>query len=106
MPLTRGILIGYDDNRMFLRFTMMNGADIIDCEISAAALGDLAGDRWQTPQTLKQEAQFNRCRDQIEAIASDLFDAPGSESNVVRIFAKHLPRKRRPGSVPKPLAVE
>jgi hypothetical protein len=92
MPLTRGALIGYDARRMFFKFTMMNGEHIIECEISSAALGDLAGDRWQTPQTQKQEAQFNRCRDQVEKIASDLFDA-GKQVQSIRIFAKHLPRR-------------
>ena len=46
MPLTRGEAVGYDAALMVFKFTMRNGEQIVQCEISNAALGDLA-DRWR-----------------------------------------------------------
>ena len=43
MPLTRGEAVGYDADLMVFKFTMMNGVQIVQCQISNAALGDLAG---------------------------------------------------------------
>jgi len=43
MPLTRGAAIGYDADLMAFKFTMRNGEQIVQCEISRAALVDLAG---------------------------------------------------------------
>jgi hypothetical protein len=45
MPLTRGEAVGYDADLMAFEFTMWNGEQIVRCQISHAALGDLAG-RW------------------------------------------------------------
>jgi hypothetical protein len=46
MPLTRGEAVGYDAELMVFKFTMRNGEQTVQCEISHAALGDLAG-RWR-----------------------------------------------------------
>ena len=46
MPLTRGEVVGYDADLMVFKFTMRNGEQIVQCQISNAALGDLA-DRWR-----------------------------------------------------------
>jgi hypothetical protein len=35
--------IGYDADLMMFKFTMRNGAQIVQCQISNAALGNLAG---------------------------------------------------------------
>jgi hypothetical protein len=45
MPLERGRIIGYDASRMAFEFTMIDRADvvIIECEISSAAMDQLAG---------------------------------------------------------------
>ena len=43
MPLTRGEAVGYDADLMAFKFTMRNGQQIVQCQISRAALGDLAG---------------------------------------------------------------
>ena len=48
MPLTRGEAVGYDADLMAFKFTMRNGEQIVQCQISNAALGDLA-DRWRGP---------------------------------------------------------
>ena len=87
MPLTRGEAIGYDADSMVFKFTMRNGVEIVQCQISNAALGDLAGragerDLW---------AEFEANREVIEAIASDQFDQASRKGiNSVRIFAKHV----------------
>ena len=46
MPLTRGEAVGYDADLMVFKFTMRNGEQIVQCQISRAAIGDLA-DRWR-----------------------------------------------------------
>jgi hypothetical protein len=72
---------------MSYKFTMMDGARTVDCQISSVAMDDIAGGRWQkTP--IDRDAQFLECRDTIEHIASTQFDA--KLGGPVRIFAKHL----------------
>src|ERR1700730_8017538 len=74
MPLTRGTIVGFDASRMTYKFTMMDGPHIIDCQISSAALDDLAGQRSKPPRFLDRDAQFLEFRDQIEKLASEQFD--------------------------------
>jgi hypothetical protein len=91
MPLTRGKVLGYDLERLAFRFSMLNEGDTVDCQISDAAMDELAGVRG-TLSTARQ-AQFLAHRDSIEKIASDLFDtAPVVKGVVVRIFTKHIPK--------------
>jgi Protein of unknown function (DUF1488) len=89
MPLTRGAAVGYDAVRMSYKFTMLDGTRTVHCEISSAALTDIAGGRWQKI-SLDRDAQFLAYRDTIEQIASLQFDA--RPAGHIRIFAKHLPR--------------
>ena len=92
MPMTRGKVVGYDLERLAFRFTMLNGDEAVECQISDAAMDELAGVRG-TLSTARQ-AQFLTHRDAIEQIASDLFDAgPSIKSAAVRIFAKHILNK-------------
>ena len=72
MPLTRGEAIGYDSDLMAFKFTMMNGEQIVQCQVSNAALGDLAG-RWRAAAR-DLPAEFEAHRKLIEAIASEQFD--------------------------------
>ena len=89
MPLTRGEAVGYDADLMVFKFTMRNGEQIVQCQISNAALGDLAG-RWRGARDLP--AEFAAHRELIEAIASEQFDQTSNEeTRLVRIFAKHIP---------------
>ena len=90
MPLTRGKAVGYDADLMVFKFTMRNGEQIVQCQISHAALGDLA-DRWKgSARDLR--AEFEAHRELIEAIASAEFDQIGNEeTRLVRIFSKHIP---------------
>jgi hypothetical protein len=94
MPLTRGRIVGYDDERLAFGFTMLNGDDTVDCQISDAAMDELAGVRG-SPSTARQ-AQFLEHRDAIERIASRLFDTSRAvKGSVVRIFTKHIPAHRQ-----------
>ena len=96
MPLTRGEAVGYDADLMAFGFTMKNGQQIVQCQISRAALVDLAG-RSTGVATRDLPAQFEAHRELIEAIASAEFDRISTEeTRLVRIFAKHIsshPRK-------------
>jgi hypothetical protein len=90
MPLTRGEAIGYDADLMVFKFTMRNGEQIVQCQISRAALGDLA-DRWKGGMR-DLSAVFEAHRELIEAITSELFDRTSREqTRLVRIFSKHIP---------------
>ena len=72
MPLTRGKADGYDADLMAFKFTMKNGHQIVQCQISTAALSDLADRRRGSTGDLQVEFAANR--ELIEAIASALFD--------------------------------
>jgi hypothetical protein len=90
MPLTRGRIVGYDDERLAFGFTMLNDGETVDCQISDAAMDELAGARG-SPSTARQ-ALFLQHRDAIEQIASRLFDdSRAVKGAVVRIFTKHIP---------------
>ena len=90
MPLTRGEAVGYRADLMVFMFTMRNGEQIVQCQISNAALGDLAG-RWRSGAR-DVPAEFEAHRERIEAIASAQFDQTSrKETRLVRIFAKHIP---------------
>ena len=103
MPLTRGEAVGYDAVLMVFKFTMRNGAQTVQCEISKAALGDLA-DRWRGAAR-DPWAEFEAHRDLIEAITSEQFDEKSNsnqfdsiskkETRLVRIFSKHIAAQRK-----------
>jgi hypothetical protein len=81
-----------DIESMTHSFTMFNGNELVKCTISSAALVDLSGDRWKRPPN-DRGSQFEEFRDQIEGLASEIFDAtPIAEGRIIRIFAKHLPK--------------
>jgi hypothetical protein len=91
MPLTRGEAVGYDADLMAFGFTMKNGQQIVQCQISRAALVDLAG-RSTGGAARDLPAQFEAHRELIEAKASELFDQTSrEETRLVRIFSKHIP---------------
>ena len=91
MPLTRGRIVGHDNERLAFKFTMQNGDETIDCQISDAAMDELADVKGT--ESLARQAQFMTFRDAVERIASDMFDAaPAVKGYVVRIFTKHIPK--------------
>jgi Protein of unknown function (DUF1488) len=89
MALTRGEPLGYDANRMTMRFTMLDKGVTIHCQISSSALDALAHERGSSDR----EKQFLEYRDEIERLASQLFDDKSSSRDTnIRIFAKHIER--------------
>jgi hypothetical protein len=95
MPLTRGEVVGYDAELMAFKFTMRNGEHIVQCQISNAALGDLAG-RWRS-SARELRAEFEAHRGLIETMASEQFDQEfNKETRLVRIFAKHIRGRAAP----------
>jgi hypothetical protein len=91
MPLTRGRVVGHDGERLAFKFTMQNGDETVECQISDAAMDELAGVKGT--ESLARQAQFMALRDAVERIASDMFDAaPAVKGYVVRIFTKHIPK--------------
>jgi Protein of unknown function (DUF1488) len=94
MPLTRGRIVGHDNERLAFAFTMMNDGETVQCLISDAAMDDVA--EVKGTLSIARQAQFVAHRDTIERIASDLFDkAPVMKGYVVRIFSKHVQAGRR-----------
>ena len=89
MPLARDKTIGYDTELMAFKFTMLNDGKVVPCQISCAALDQLAGTKGT--ESSARQAQFLLLRNAIEKIASDLFaQSPSVDGYVVRIFAKHV----------------
>ena len=100
MPLTRDRIIGHDNERLAFRFTMLNNADTVECQISDAALDALGGVRGT--ESIARQAQFLSLRDAVEVIASELFDrGPCVKGQIVRIFTKHI---LKPPPPPAPIA--
>ena len=92
MPLTRGQIVGHDNERLAFVFTMMNNRETVQCQISDAAMDELA--EVKGTLNIARQAQFVAHRDAIEQLASDLFDkAPIVKGYVVRIFSKHITRR-------------
>ena len=89
MPLTRGQIVGHDEERLAFAFSMLRDGETVQCQISDAAMDELAAAKG-TP-TSERKAQFLAHRDAIEQMASDLYDsAPRLRGYVVRIFTKHV----------------
>ena len=80
--------VGYDAERMCYNFIMMNRDAVIQCAISSAALDDLVRNRGRSG--CDRDAQFQAFREEIEALASVVFDNSGLDRGAVRIFAKHF----------------
>jgi hypothetical protein len=101
MPLIRDRIIGHDNERLAFRFTMLNDADTVECQISDAALDELGGVKGT--DSFARQAQFLALRDAVEGIASDMFDrVPVIKGRVIRIFSKHI--QKLPSSLADPVA--
>jgi hypothetical protein len=90
MPLERGHIIRYNNDRMTFEFTMTDvRGKIVDCKISSTAMDQLAGMKGTIPS--EREDQFLRLRDEIERIASDLFErAKPKPVHLIHIFHHHI----------------
>jgi hypothetical protein len=99
MPLTRDRIIGHDNERLAFRFTMLNNADTVECQISDAALDELGGVKGT--ESMARQAQFLALRDAVESIASDIFQkSPHVKGQIVRIFTRHIQKPPPPLSEP------
>ena len=93
MPLISHEIEGHDEERLAFRFSMLNDNDVVLCQISDAALDKLAG--MKGTESSARVAQFLSLRQTIEQTASQLFDEkPILRGSVVKIFSKHIGRKR------------
>jgi len=91
MPLLRNKIVGYDDERLAFKFTMVseNSGEAVECQISDAAMDELAGVKGT--ESIARQAQFLALRDAVEGLASDIYDeAPRFKGYAVRIFTKHI----------------
>jgi len=90
MPLMPSEVLRFDADRMAFEFTMLDSeGETVRCQISGAAMDELAGTRGTPPD--ERKAQFMSLRDKIERIASERFDQDGIiKGAVVRIFTKHI----------------
>jgi hypothetical protein len=74
---------GYDEDRRAFRFSMLNGDEIVLCQISDAALDELAG-----MEGSARIEQFLALKEGVDQTASRLFDeAPVLRGSVIRIFS-------------------
>jgi len=89
MPLTPYEILGHDQERLAFRFSMLNDEQVVLCQISDAALDELAG--MKGTENDARMAQFLSLRETIERTASRLFDEkPVLRGSVVRIFSRHI----------------
>ena len=91
MTLARGNIRGYEDDRMVLLFSMMDGNREVRCAVSASAMDDLE----HVPRTpaSQREEQFVRLRDRIEACASHKFLAREFEGTPPGIVVRGIDLK-------------
>jgi hypothetical protein len=92
MSLERGTIVGYNADNLLVRFTMLDGTSIIDCEISCAALDNLVGAKWTSRILVDRVSQFVEHRQTIEELASQLYKVAPRDMKIVRIFSKHFPK--------------
>jgi hypothetical protein len=89
MPLISHEIEGYDDERRAFRLSMLNEDQVVLCQISDAALDELAGK--MGTESSERVAQFLALRQKVEQTASRLFEEkPILRGSVVRIFSKHV----------------
>jgi hypothetical protein len=91
MPLTPGHSLGYDNERMVFRFSMFCGDELVECQISAAAIDELVGG--PRGSYVDRQTQFAQLRQTIERLASAKFEAGTVvRGTTLRIFAKDIPK--------------
>ena len=88
MTLTRGHLIGYEFDRMVMRFSMIDGQKEIACAISTSAMDNLESLARSKPN--EREAQFMRLRDRIEERAARKFLAMEFEGTPPGILLRSI----------------
>lgn len=73
MTLMRGRFIGYEYDRMVVRFSMLDGEKEVACAISTSAMDELEG--VARAKAGERETQFMRLRERIEACAENKYQA-------------------------------
>jgi hypothetical protein len=73
MTLQRGSVRGFEQDRMVLLFSMMDGTKEVACAVSSSAMDDL--ERGSRAKPDQREEQFLRLRTRIEQCASRKFYA-------------------------------
>jgi Protein of unknown function (DUF1488) len=92
MPLISHGIEGHDGERRAFRFSMLNDDHVVLCQISDAAMDELAGTKGT--ESGARMALFLFLRPTIEQTASRLFDEkPILRGSVVKIFSKHIDGK-------------
>jgi len=88
MTLTSGRLIGYEQDRGIIQFSMHDGTKEIPCAISTSAMDDLERGPQARPE--HREAQFTRLRDRIEARAASKYHATEFEGTPPGIVLRSI----------------
>jgi hypothetical protein len=85
MPLNRHEIVGRDPERLAFKFSTLQDEQVVLCQISDAAMDELAG--MKGTESRARMAQFLSLRETIEQTASRLFDeGPPLPGSVVKIF--------------------
>jgi hypothetical protein len=71
MALDRGTVIGFEQDRMVMLFSMIDGDKEVSCAVSSSAMDDL--ERGVKAKPNQRDEQFLRLRDRIEQCASRKF---------------------------------
>jgi len=88
MALLRGSFVGYEFDRMVVRFSMIDGQREIACAVSTDAMDDL--ERPVRAKAEEREAQFMRLRDRIEERAACKFLAMEFEGTPPGIILRSM----------------
>ena len=71
MALNRGAIIGFEQDRMVMLFSMIDGDREVRCAVSSSAMDDL--ERGVKAKPNQRDEQFLRLRDRIEQCAARKF---------------------------------
>ena len=88
MALTRGSFVGYEFDRMVVRFSMVDGQREIKCAVSTSAMDDM--EKPERTKAEQREAQFIRLRDRIEEQADRKFLAQEFEGTPPGIILRSI----------------
>jgi hypothetical protein len=86
--LERGSIKGFEDRRMVMLFSMMDGDNEIPCAVSNRAMDELEHVPWTKDD--QREEQFHRLRDRIEQQASRKFQAGAFEGRPPGIVLRSI----------------
>ncbi len=88
MALSRGAVIGFEQDRMVMLFSMMDDDKEVRCAVSSSAMDDL--ERGVKTKPDQRGEQFLRLRDRIEQCASRKFFAREFEGSPPGIILRSM----------------